>query len=99
MKLKLTLLTLLVLFTISSKAQFSINGELRPRTEYRHGFGNLIAEDVEPGFGISTRARLNAGWSTDAYKVYLSLQDIMVWGAKSGPRAAPGPGPGDPQMG
>ena len=62
------------------QAQFTLDGEFRPRTEYRHGFGSLIPEDVEPGFGISTRARLNAGYSTEAYKVFLSLQDVMVWG-------------------
>ena len=80
MKLKFTLLTLLVLFTISSKAQFSIDGELRPRTEYRHGFGTLIAKDAEPGFGISTRARLNFGYKADAYEIFMSMQDVMVWG-------------------
>lgn len=61
-------------------AQFTLDGEFRPRTEYRHGFGDLIADDADAGFGISTRARLNAGYATDAYKFYLSLQDVMVWG-------------------
>ncbi|SNR62293.1 Alginate export [Lutibacter agarilyticus] len=80
MKLKFTLLSLLVLFTISSKAQFSIDAELRPRTEYRHGFGTLIAKDAEPGYGISTRARLNFGYKADAYEIFMSMQDVMVWG-------------------
>lgn len=61
-------------------AQFTLDGEFRPRTEYRHGFGDLIADDADAGFGISTRARLNAGYATEAYKFYLSLQDVMVWG-------------------
>ncbi|MBU3821631.1 alginate export family protein [Flavobacteriaceae bacterium XHP0103] len=63
-----------------AQAQFTLDGEFRPRTEYRHGFGTLIADDADAGFGISTRARLNAGYSVDAYKFYLSLQDVMVWG-------------------
>lgn len=63
-----------------ASAQFTLDGEFRPRTEYRNGFGNIIADGADAGFGISTRARLNANWSTDAYKVFLSLQDIMVWG-------------------
>lgn len=80
MKLKLTLLTLLVLFTITSKAQFTIDAELRPRTEYRHGFGSLIAKDAEPGYGISTRARLNFGYKAEAYEFFFSMQDVLVWG-------------------
>ncbi|MFL1011472.1 alginate export family protein [Flavisericum labens] len=63
-----------------AQAQFTLDGEFRPRTEYRNGFGSLIPEAAEPGFGISTRARLNAGYSTESYKVFLSFQDIMVWG-------------------
>ncbi len=63
-----------------AQAQFTLDGEFRPRTEYRNGFGNLIADDADAGFGISTRVRLNAGYKTEAYKVFVSLQDIMVWG-------------------
>ncbi len=61
-------------------AQFTLDGEFRTRSEYRHGFGNLIPDATEVGFGISTRARLNAGFKTDSYKVFLSLQDVLVWG-------------------
>ena len=63
-----------------AQAQFTLDGEFRPRTEYRNGFGSLIADNVDAGFGISTRARLNAGYKTEAYKFYLSMQDVMVWG-------------------
>ena len=63
-----------------AQAQFTLDGEFRPRAEYRHGFSNLIADDADAGFGISARARLNAGFKTDAYNFYLSLQDVMVWG-------------------
>lgn len=80
MKIKLTTLTLLLLFTATTKAQFNIDAELRPRTEYRHGFGSLIAKDAEPGYGISTRARLNFGYKAETYSAYISLQDVMVWG-------------------
>lgn len=62
------------------QAQFTLDGEFRPRTEYRNGFGSIIPDAADAGFGISTRARLNAGFKTEAYKFYLSLQDVMVWG-------------------
>ncbi|WP_111708765.1 alginate export family protein [Lutibacter citreus] len=80
MKTKLSLLATLLLITLTANAQFSLSGELRPRTEYRSGFGNLIAEDNDPGFGISTRARLNFGFKTEGYNLFVSLQDVMVWG-------------------
>ncbi|WBU90118.1 alginate export family protein [Cellulophaga omnivescoria] len=61
-------------------AQFTLDGEFRPRTEYRHGFGSPIAEDTDAGFGIATRARLNFGYNTENYKFYISLQDVLTWG-------------------
>ena len=80
MKKQYAILGLLLGCLQLAQAQFTLDGEFRPRTEYRHGFGTLIADADDAGFGISTRARLNAGYSTDAYKFYLSLQDVMVWG-------------------
>ncbi|APY12615.1 hypothetical protein BWZ22_15915 [Seonamhaeicola sp. S2-3] len=80
MKKQYVLITILALVAQFAQAQFTLDGEFRPRTEYRHGFGSLIADDTDAGFGISTRARLNAGFTTESYKVYLSLQDVMVWG-------------------
>ena len=80
MKFKFTLLAAFTLLTFTSNAQFSLEGEFRPRTEYRNGYGSLIAEDAEPGFGISTRARLNFGYKSEGYNLFVSLQDVMVWG-------------------
>lgn len=63
-----------------AQAQFTLDGEFRPRTEYRHGYGSIIPDAADAGFAISTRARLNAGFTTESYKFYLSIQDVMVWG-------------------
>ena len=63
-----------------ANAQFTLDGEFRPRTEYRNGYGSIIPDAADAGFGISTRMRLNAGYATESYKFYVSLQDIMVWG-------------------
>ena len=74
---------ILILATLSVNyinAQFILDGEFRPRTEYRNGFGTLIPDANDAGFAISTRARLNAGFETETYQFYLSLQDVMVWG-------------------
>ena len=80
MKKQYIILGLLLASFQFAKAQFTLDGEFRPRTEYRHGFGNLIPDAADAGFGISTRARLNAGFMTDNYRVYISLQDVLVWG-------------------
>ena len=80
MKKQYVILGLMLLCFQFAKAQFTLDGEFRPRTEYRHGFGSLIPDAAEAGFGISTRVRLNTSYMTDNYWVYVSLQDIMVWG-------------------
>ncbi|WP_298502414.1 alginate export family protein [uncultured Maribacter sp.] len=80
MKKQLLILTLALFSIHLGYSQFTLDGELRPRTEYRNGFGSIIPDAAEPGFGISTRIRLNTGYKTDAYTLYMSLQDIMVWG-------------------
>ena len=80
MKKQYVILGLLLACMQFAQAQFTLDGELRPRTEYRHGLGSLIPENVEPGYGISTRMRLNFGYEAEAYKFYVSLQDVMVWG-------------------
>ena len=80
MKTKFSLIAALFLVTLCATAQFSLDGELRPRTEYRNGFNNLIKDASEPGFGTSTRARLNFGYKSEGYETYVSLQDVFVWG-------------------
>jgi Alginate export len=80
MKKQYLLICLLAGMVQFANAQFSLDGEFRPRAEYRHGFGTLIPDAADAGFGISTRARLNAGYTAESYKFYLSLQDVMVWG-------------------
>ena len=80
MKKQHIILGLLLVCIQFAQAQFTLDGEFRPRAEYRHGFGSLIADNADAGFGISTRIRLNAGYAVDAYKFYLSFQDVMVWG-------------------
>ncbi|WP_308992271.1 alginate export family protein [Mariniflexile litorale] len=80
MKKQYVILGLLLGCLQFAQAQFTLDGEFRPRTEYLHGFGNLIPEASEPDFFTVTRARLNAGYSTESYKIYMSIQDILLWG-------------------
>ncbi|WP_282055475.1 alginate export family protein [Maribacter luteus] len=80
MKKQYTLIFLLFLSVQFTIAQFTLDGEFRPRAEYRHGFGSIIPDAADAGFAISSRLRLNAGYEFESYKFYMSLQDVMVWG-------------------
>jgi hypothetical protein len=80
MKKQYVILGLLLGCLQFAQAQFTLDGQFRPRTELRHGFGRIIPENAEPGFSISTRARLNADYKTEGYEVYLSIQDVITWG-------------------
>jgi hypothetical protein len=76
----LTAILLLLPLAAGAQAQFSLTGELRPRTEYRHGFSSLIGQDEDEAFFISQRARLNFRYGKDELTFFVSLQDIRVWG-------------------
>lgn len=80
MKKQYVILGLLLAYFQFTTAQFTLDGQFRPRTEYRNGFQSLIPEGADAGFATNTRVRLNAGYQTDAFKVYISLQDLLVWG-------------------
>src|SRR6056297_3059509 len=72
----------LVLLFLSStlKAQFSIDTELRPRIELRHGYKQLPVEDNEAAYFISQRSRLNLNYTEEKYRMGFGIQDVRVWG-------------------
>ncbi|TBN06807.1 hypothetical protein EYD45_02670 [Hyunsoonleella flava] len=80
MRKQYVLIGLMALIVQLAQAQFTLDGQFRPRAEYRNGFQTLIPDGADAGFAINTRARLNAGYQTEAFKVYLSIQDLLVWG-------------------
>ncbi|GAB2590932.1 alginate export family protein [Spirosoma areae] len=61
-------------------AQFTLNGQLRTRTEYRHGQGTLVPKLTQPAIFTSQRTRLNVGYTGYRYKFFTALQDVRVWG-------------------
>ena len=76
------LLLLLLTTGHSLYAQFELSGEIRPRTEYTHGFRSLSAVDQEPGFFTTQRSRLNAAYKSEFFETYVCLQDIRTWGSQ-----------------
>ncbi|NJN24568.1 MAG: alginate export family protein [Cyclobacteriaceae bacterium] len=64
-------------------AQFTITGEVRPRTEFRNGFKRLHGDGVDPAFFIEQRSRLYMDYSKEKLSFNITLQDIRTWGNAS----------------
>jgi len=68
-------------WTSIAVAQLTLSGEIRPRTEYLHGYYTLPRTDQDPALWTEQRSRLNVAYAAEKYKVGLVLQDIRVWGS------------------
>ncbi len=71
-------------------SEFTLSGEVRPRTEVNHGNGNtgLMLAEKFPGYAAkgsyatSQRTRLNFDYKASKIKFGVSLQDVRVWGSQ-----------------
>ncbi len=63
-----------------SNAQTTLTGEIRPRFEYRHGFGTPIDTLQKSAQFVQQRTRLNFGYKSEKVSVGIVVQDIRVWG-------------------
>jgi hypothetical protein len=63
-----------------AKAQLTVTGQVRPRFEVRDGQGTLQKKGDDDAAFTSQRTRLNVGFAGYRYKVFMSLQDVRVWG-------------------
>jgi len=80
-KLKYIILAVLVMvISEAAKAQFSLTGEFRPRTEFSHGYKSLAHENQDLSTITSQRTRLNFAFNTELVKTKLVLQDVRNWG-------------------
>ncbi len=79
---RFALIGLLILFFNSDLyAQFTVTGELRPRSEFRNGFKRLRDNGTDPAFFIEQRSRLYFDYKRDKISLNFTLQDIRMWGA------------------
>lgn len=74
---------ILGLLSISSKAQFTINTELRPRGEIRNGYKSLFDENDNTAYFVSQRTRLGIMYEHEKYNIKITSQDVRVWGDES----------------
>ncbi len=85
---KLVGVTLLMIFSIQfSFAQFSIDGQILQRAEFRNGQGRLIGVDQDPAAFIAHRVRLQTRYELDGFTFYASIQDVRTWGNTSQTKA------------
>ena len=61
-------------------AQFQIDAELRTRGELYHGYKALASTNQEAGLSISQRTRLNFKHESKWAELYVSFQDVRIWG-------------------
>ena len=79
--IKVTSILLISIYTQNNlKAQFTLQGQLRTRTEIRNGLGNLVPSDSKSAAFTSQRTRLNFGYKWDRVLFGASVQDVRVWG-------------------
>ena len=75
------LLQVALFFAIATTySQTIVDAEIRPRTEYRHGFKTLFPDNADAALFTSQRTRLNFSHSIEKLKFYVSIQDVRVWG-------------------
>lgn len=79
----LTLTLTLVLASSIVDAQVTFTGEIRPRFEYRHGFGTPADSLQKSGQFLQQRTRLNFGYKSEKVIVGITAQDVRVWGSQS----------------
>ena len=83
--IKFVILPFLVLFAVVLQAQqdstkkFLVDGEFRPRFEFRKGYRTLPTSSNLPAYFVSGRTRLNFTYQEKRAAFYASIQDVRVW--------------------
>jgi len=72
----------MLLAAVPTFAQFTLDGELRPRFEYRHGFKAVADSAVDGAASVEQRTRLNFGYKHEGYIFKVTVQDVRVWGSQ-----------------
>lgn len=67
-------------FLIGYSQDITIYGEVRPRAEYRDGYGKPIKSGTKGGFFIDQRTRIGAEFSNEWVKMKVTFQDSRTWG-------------------
>lgn len=69
-----------ILFFLPAFSQLQFSLEVRPRSEYRHGFKTLADLNQDPAFFTDQRTRFNSMFTDENITLKVTLQDVRVWG-------------------
>jgi hypothetical protein len=61
---------------------FTVDLEIRPRTELRNGFRQFRSDTSRAAFLTSQRSRLSLAYKREKFAAVFSIQDIRTWGAQ-----------------
>jgi len=78
MRIFFTFLLLSIIY--SASAQFYIDGQIRPRYEFRDGYRKFRDSTSTPANVISQRSRICFGYKHDSLEFKVSFQDVHAWG-------------------
>ncbi len=81
--MKRVIIGIIILFTFGFYAEaqeFKLSADLKPRFEYRHGFGKLMIPNVDPEAFVSQRSRLIGIYNSSKVNFKISAQNVRVWG-------------------
>jgi len=77
---RLFLSALLMTLFIAGNAQLKIDGQFRPRFEYRDGYKTFKTEETTPAYFVTQRTRLNLNHKYNNITSQISAQDYRIWG-------------------
>ena len=61
-------------------AQTTLEGEYRPRFEFREGFRKPLADTLKPSLTTFQRTRLSLNYKSGILNTRLTMQDSRIWG-------------------
>jgi len=74
--------SLLINFSANGQSEFWIEGQIRPRFEFRNGYKTLLDTAFGPAAYIEQRTRLSVGYKfRNKLTLFVSFQDVRVWGS------------------
>ncbi len=72
---------LMIACSFSALAQFTLQGQIRPRAEFRDGYRMMPTDESNPAAQVNQRTRLTLAFDDDnRISTKLSLQDTRLWG-------------------
>jgi hypothetical protein len=83
------LISLFVVFSLHSFAQFKLDAQIRPLGEYRRGYDRMPFPDDKPSAFIVQRTRLNFQHTHQRVTSFISFQDVRTFGEEEQKRDEP----------